>query len=154
MRGVFAEVVPVRHLVQGAPGRVADEAVARAHAGPGSTGGGRGVEGRGRLPQDDDDRARDAQAEDDPEQALPESVQPLLATADLLETSLHAQLIATIRSIAPRARSAISGSTVTTCFQSRSESRSFSSVIIFMYLQIARSETASKRLPGASLFRR
>ena len=40
--------------------------------------------------------------------------------------------IATIRSIAPRARSAISGGTVTTCFQSRSESRSFSSVIIFM----------------------
>src|SRR5262249_23175524 len=40
--------------------------------------------------------------------------------------------IATMRSIAPRARAAISGSTVTTCFQSRRESRSFSSVIIFM----------------------
>ena len=53
-----------------------------------------------------------------------------------------------MRSIAPRAWSAISGSTVTTYFQSRSESRSFSSVIIFMYLQIARSDTASKRLPG------
>ena len=59
-----------------------------------------------------------------------------------------------MRSSASRARSAIAGSTVTSCFQSRSESRSFSSVIIFMYLQMARSDTASKRLPGASLFSR
>ncbi len=42
------------------------------------------------------------------------------------------QTIATMRSIAPLAFAAISGSTVTTYFQSRSESRSFSSVIIFM----------------------
>ena len=42
-----------------------------------------------------------------------------------------------MRSIAPRACAATSGSTVTSCFQSRSESRSFSSVIIFMYLQKA-----------------
>ncbi len=40
--------------------------------------------------------------------------------------------IATIRSIAPRAFSAISSGTVTSYFQSRSESRSFGSVIIFM----------------------
>ena len=40
--------------------------------------------------------------------------------------------MATIRSIAPRARSAISSGTVTSYFQSRSESRSFGSVIIFM----------------------
>ena len=40
--------------------------------------------------------------------------------------------MATMRSIAPRARSAISSGTVTTNFQSRSESRSFGSVIIFM----------------------
>ena len=40
--------------------------------------------------------------------------------------------MATIRSIAPRARSATSSGTVTSNFQSRSESRSFGSVIIFM----------------------
>ncbi len=42
------------------------------------------------------------------------------------------QLIATIRSIGTRARSAISGGTLTSCTPSRSESRSFGSVIIFM----------------------
>ncbi len=45
-------------------------------------------------------------------------------------SSLHE--MATIRSIAPRARSAMSSGTVTSNFQSRSESRSFGSVIIFM----------------------
>ena len=43
--------------------------------------------------------------------------------------------IETIRSIEPRARSAMSSRTVTTCLKSRSESRSFSSVIIFMNWQ-------------------
>ena len=42
------------------------------------------------------------------------------------------QAIATMRSMAPRARPAISGSTVTSYCQSASEARSFSSVIIFM----------------------
>ncbi len=43
--------------------------------------------------------------------------------------------IATIRSIGIRARSAISSGTLTSNFISRSESRSFGRVIIFMYLQ-------------------
>ena len=47
------------------------------------------------------------------------------------------QPIATIRSIGTFARSAISGGTLTSTFISRSESRSFGSVIIFMYLQKA-----------------
>jgi hypothetical protein len=40
--------------------------------------------------------------------------------------------IATMRSIGTRARSAISSGTLTSCFRSRSESRSLGSVIIFM----------------------
>ena len=52
-----------------------------------------------------------------------------------------------------RARGDVGGN-VHLVLVSRSESRSFSSVIIFMYRQIARSETASKRLSGASLARR
>lgn len=43
--------------------------------------------------------------------------------------------IATIRSIGIRARSAISSGTLTSNFISRSASRSFGRVIIFMYLQ-------------------
>ena len=43
--------------------------------------------------------------------------------------------IATIRSIGIRARSAISPGTLTSNFISRSASRSFGRVIIFMYLQ-------------------
>jgi hypothetical protein len=43
--------------------------------------------------------------------------------------------IATMRSIGMRARSAIAGGTLTSNFISRSESRSFGRVIIFMYLQ-------------------
>jgi hypothetical protein len=41
-------------------------------------------------------------------------------------------VIATMRSIARRARSASSGSTVIRCLPSRSESRTFSSVVSFM----------------------
>ncbi len=47
------------------------------------------------------------------------------------------QPIATMRSIGSRARSAISAGTLTSTFISRSESRTFGSVIIFMYLQKA-----------------
>ena len=43
-----------------------------------------------------------------------------------------AHTISTMRRIAPCARSATSGGTVTWCCMSRSESRTFSSVIIFM----------------------
>ena len=43
--------------------------------------------------------------------------------------------IATMRSIGSRARSAISAGTLTSNFISRRASRSFGSVIIFMYLQ-------------------
>ena len=50
---------------------------------------------------------------------------------------LDVQPIATIRSIGTRARSAMAGSTRTSWRMSRSESRSFGSVIIFMYLQKA-----------------
>ena len=46
----------------------------------------------------------------------------------------------------PRARGRGSGSTVTPCFMSRSESRTFSSVIIFMYRQTASSRTGSNVL--------
>ncbi len=48
-------------------------------------------------------------------------------------------VISTMRWIAPRARAASSGSTVTRWRISSSESRSFSSVIIFMYRHTARS---------------
>src|SRR3990172_6738132 len=51
--------------------------------------------------------------------------------------------IATMRSIAARARSRMSSGTVTTYFQSLIQSRSFSSVIIFMLRQIAFSHTPS-----------
>ena len=47
------------------------------------------------------------------------------------------QPIATMRSIGRVARSAISGGTLTSCLKSRSESRTFGRVIIFMYLQNA-----------------
>jgi hypothetical protein len=49
--------------------------------------------------------------------------------------SIRRYPIATIRSIGIRARSAISRGTVTSNFISRSASRSFGRVIIFMYLQ-------------------
>ena len=49
----------------------------------------------------------------------------------------HRQPIATIRSIGSLARSAIWGGTLTSCFRSRRLSRTFGSVIIFMYLQKA-----------------
>jgi hypothetical protein len=59
-------------------------------------------------------------------------------------------VIATIRSIGSRARSASAGSTFTTGFRSRSASRSFGSVIIFMYLQTAARFAGMKLLPGFS----
>ena len=49
--------------------------------------------------------------------------------------SIRRYPIATIRSIGIRARSAISSGTLTSNFISRSASRSFGRVIIFMYLQ-------------------
>ena len=49
--------------------------------------------------------------------------------------SIRRYPIATIRSIGIRARSAISSGTLTSNFMSRSASRSFGRVIIFMYLQ-------------------
>ena len=51
-------------------------------------------------------------------------------------------MIATIRSIGSRARSATSAGTLTSCTPSRSESRSFGSVIIFMKRQWAASLAA------------
>src|SRR6266511_1142891 len=88
--------------------------------------------------------------------SVPSSCSTFMRPEKPLKTrrSSHTQPRATMRSIAPRARAAISGSTVTSNFQSRSESRSFSSVIIFMYLQNALRLTGSKRLLGASFSRR
>jgi hypothetical protein len=71
-------------------------------------------------------RNKRERAEDDPRQRAQEP-------AD----AASAQPIATMRSIGTRARSATSSGTRTSNFISRSESRSFGSVIIFMYLQRA-----------------
>ena len=70
---------------------------------------------------------------------------------DVVEVGSHAAqryppLIATIRSIGTRARSAISGSTFTTGCRSRSASRSFGSVIIFMYWHTAARLAGTNRL--------
>src|SRR6266545_3633247 len=84
--------------------------------------------------------------------SVPSSCSTFMRPEKPLKTrrSSHTQPRATMRSIAPRARAAISGSTVTSNFQSRSDS----SVIIFMYLQNALRLTGSKRLLGASFSRR
>jgi hypothetical protein len=60
------------------------------------------------------------------------------------------QPIATMRSIGTRARSAIAGGTLTSPVMSRRQSRSFGSVIIFMYLQNAIRLAAIRSARGAA----
>jgi len=69
---------------------------------------------------------------------------------ECVECSL-CQPSATMRSIGTRANSAISGGTRTSYFMSRSESRSFSSVIIFMYTQLASGLAGMNFTSGAAI---